>query len=120
VNGALGYVRAFVWKNPFPEYHRTLPNFILEEMDQYNDPPFLPDRPRIVPIPVYKREFVVHDGLVACVREQFPFASRLGMTLDKAVIDIGLGKEMVAELTFVISGVRRSDVLLLKISCGHE
>ena len=110
VNGALGYIRGIVWST----YDRDkLPDFVLVEMDNYSGPAFLQDFPRIIPIPPYKGSFE-HKG-TACTRTQLPLVlswaitihKSQGMTLDKAVVDIGR-KEMSNGITFVaVSRVRR-------------
>ena len=113
VNGALGYIAGVV----FTDCDRTLPNYLLIEFDGYLGPLFLPEHPKVVPIPTFKGDFE-HESK-NCTRIQFPIVLAWaitihkcqGMTLDKVVIDIGK-KEMAAGLTFVaISRVRHIDDL---------
>ena len=112
VNGALGYIRGILWST----YDRDkLPGFVLVETDNYSGPAFLHDFPRIIPIPLYKGNFE-YKG-TACTRTQLPLVlswaitihKSQGMTLDKAVVDIGR-KEMSNGITFVaVSRVRRME-----------
>ena len=113
VNRVLGYISGVV----FTDYNRMLTNYLLIEFDGYCGPPFLPEYPKVVPIPTFKGDFE-HESK-NCTRIQFSIVLAWaitihkcqGMTLDKVVIDIGK-KEMAAELTFVaISRVRYIDDL---------
>ena len=110
VNGALGYLRGIVW---LTNERGKLPDFVLVEMDHYSGPPFLQQHPRTVPIAPYQGNFEYKGA--SCIRIQVPLVlswaitihKSQGMTLDKAVIDIGR-KEMANGLTFVaVSRVRR-------------
>ena len=53
MNGALGYIAGVV----FTDRDRTLPNYLLIEFDGYLGPLFLPEHPKVVPIPTFKGDF---------------------------------------------------------------
>ncbi|CUS11222.1 unnamed protein product, partial [Tuber aestivum] len=90
VNGSLGTLRGIVWQNQAVD--DDLPKFLLVEIDSYTGPPFLESAPKQFPITL--------AGAMTVQKSQ-------GLTLDKAVIELGK-REMVNGLTFVaISRVRR-------------
>ena len=113
MNEVLGYIANVI----FTDCNRMLLNYLLIKFDGYLGPLFLPEHPKIILIPIFKRDF--EHELKNCTHIQFSIVLAWaitihkcqGMTLDKVVIDIGK-KEMAAGLTFVaISRVRHIDDL---------
>ena len=103
-NGATGIVNNVL----YAEGHQppNLPIAILINFFNYTGPPFIPEKPKCVPIPPIVFEW--HNGAKTISRQQLPlrlsYAMTIhksqGQTMDKAVIDIG-NKEMAAGCTFV-------------------
>ena len=85
---------------------QSLPIAILVNFSDYSGPPFIPTKPKCIPIPPIVHEW--HNGLNNLSRQQIPlrlsYAMTIhksqGQTMTKAVIDIG-NKEMAAGCTFV-------------------
>jgi ATP-dependent DNA helicase PIF1 len=113
----IGWVRGIAWSD-----RAKLPDFLLIEFDNYCGPAFIESHVKYIPVPPFVGEFL-HDGM-ACKRVQFPIVLAWaitihkcqGMTLPRAVIDIGK-KEMQNGLTFVaISRVRRIEDLAFSVT----
>jgi len=116
VNGTLGTVRDIVYRGN--EVPPSLPYILLVEFDGYEGP-FICDR--LFPLKPSKSNWKDHG--VDCTRKQFPINlayaltvhKAQGLTLDKAIVDIG-NREAAAGLTYVaLSRVRGiEDLLLMK------
>ena len=104
VNGSIGILRGILVNSNEP--NQEFPLCILVELDSYSGPSFLSSYPKIIPIPPYHGYFEYKSQ--SCIRIQFPIVSAWaltihksqGMTLNKAIIDLGK-KEYQSGLTFV-------------------
>ena len=119
VNGAMGTITDILYKEKLE--HTALPTAILVAFDKYNGPTLknLEGTP-VVPIVPIRRMWEGESGI--CSRLQFPLSlawaitahKSQGLTLPKAVIDLGK-KEFAAGLSFVaISRIRSLDDILFK------
>ena len=119
VNGAMGTITDILYKEK-PDF-TSLPAVILVSFDKYNGPTLTNvDGINVVPIVPIRRMWESSTG--SCSRLQFPLSlawaittyKSQGLTLPKAVIDLGK-KEFAAGLSFVaISRVRSLDDILFK------
>uniref|UniRef100_A0A158P537 ATP-dependent DNA helicase n=1 Tax=Tetranychus urticae TaxID=32264 RepID=A0A158P537_TETUR len=114
VNGALGMVRQIRYKEG--DRPPSLPVVVMVEFENYNGPHY---SNRCVPIVPLKRQW--KDGEISLTRTQFPLIvahaitthKSQGLTLDKAVVDIG-DKEMMLGLSYVaLSRVKTLQGLML-------
>lgn len=119
VNGAMGTVRDILYEEgTMPP---SLPVLVMVEMDQYQGPTYnTPEGQRVVPIAPVRYSWEGKSG--QCSRTQLPLRlawaitvhKSQGLTLPKAVLDIGK-KEFAAGLSFVaISRVRCLEDLLFE------
>lgn len=110
-NGATGIVESIL----YAEGHKppALPIAMMVNFNEYAGPPFLPSKPKCIPIPPVTFEW--QNGSYRLSRQQLPLRlsyaitihKSQGQTLSKAVIDIG-DKEMAAGCTFVVVSRLRS------------
>lgn len=111
-NGATGTVDSIL----YAEGHRppNLPIAVLITFNDYSGPPFLPDKPKCIPVtPITFEWYDSHSSRLS--RQQIPFRlsyaitihKSQGQTLKRAVIDIG-ERERAAGTTFVAISRLRS------------
>lgn len=121
VNGALGFVRQIIYEDG--QRPPSLPCVLLIEFDRYPGP-FIGERT----FPLRPVRTTWSDRGVECSRRQFPinlaYALTIhksqGLTLDKAVVEIGR-RETTPGLSYVgLSRVRRSDDLLLRTYFDYD
>ena len=121
VNGALGYVRKIVYlPECYPPEH--LPEILMIEFDNYTNPTI----DNLVPISLVTRYW--KSKSYNCSRKQFPvdlawaitIHKSQGLTLDKAVIDLG-DKERSLGLTYVaLSRVKTLEGLIFNTSYNFK
>jgi ATP-dependent DNA helicase PIF1 len=119
VNGSSGTIKSIVYENDTAP--PNLPKCILIEFDCYSGPAFLENCPKVVPVVPLTRSW--SSGPV-CSRTQYPIQlgwaltihKSQGMTLEKAVVELGK-KEFSIGISFVaISRVKKINTLLFKSS----
>ena len=119
VNDTIGTVRDILFENG--QDPPLLPIAVFVEFDDYTGPAIMSaEGKKVVPIPPIRRTWETNTGL--CSRLQIPVSlswavtvlKSQGLTLSKAVIDIGK-KEYVSGLSFVVvSRVHALENILLK------
>ena len=117
VNGSIGFVRQILFSEGAPP--PALPAVIVCEFPGYTGPSFIPDIPRTFPVVPFTRTW--RSGNQINSRTGIPLSlcwaltvhKCQGLTLDKAVVDVG-DTEYQAGISFVaFSWVRNLDDLLL-------
>jgi ATP-dependent DNA helicase PIF1 len=116
VNGSVGTILHILYEELGPP---ALPSAVICSFPGYTGPPFLPDAPNSFPVTPIQRTWSV--GVNMCSRTGLPLTlawavtihKSQGLTMNKAVIDLG-AHEMSAGLSFVaLSRVRHLTDLLL-------
>ncbi len=121
VNGSSGIIKSIIYENDAAP--PNLPKCILVEFECYSGPAFLEDMPKVVPILPLKRSWS-SAGSRVCSRTQFPFQlgwaltihKSQGMTLEKAVVELGKNEFSIGISFVAISRVKKIKTLLFKSS----